>query len=236
MSTYSTEEMTYFIIFDGHKLILWVYSRMKTTMVLCSSKSEENSISLPSQSRTLRAPAALSWSSVRILLGSIIALGTNEYPAKMSHVRPPWYSSSHGSVWERNGGQRAPSFHIRFPSSSRPMLFPHQQHPVIFYLWHNCLWYQLLTSPTMMHRQQNPPNVPIIEVGKLMRLGRDISYGRSDCRSTALSRLHRVSVARWRAVFFLFSWLFIGHTAIHDTWDVWVCHIDIWRKHAYYVY
>ena len=36
---------------------------------------------------------------------------------------------------------------------------------------------------TVMHRQQNPPNVPIIELGELV--GRDISWGRSDCRNTA---------------------------------------------------
>ena len=48
---------------------------------------------------------------------------------------------------------------------------------------------------TAMHRQQNPPNVPIIELGELVGLGRDISWGRSDCRKTALSCLYRVSVA-----------------------------------------
>jgi len=30
---------------------------------------------------------------------------------------------------------------------------------------------------TTMHRQQNPPNVPIIELGELVGLGRDISWG-----------------------------------------------------------
>ena len=88
-----------------------------------------------------------------------------------------------------------------------------------------------------MHRQQNPPNIPIIEVGKLMGLGRDISYGRSDCRNTALSRLYRVSVARWRTVFLLFSLLFIRQSLSFITQETsWVCHIDVWRKHVYYVY
>ena len=57
--------------------------------------------------------------------------------------------------------------------------------------------YQLSTPTdhkTAMRRQQTPPNVPIIELGATCR--RDISWGRSDCSNTALSRLYRVSVAR----------------------------------------
>jgi len=57
--------------------------------------------------------------------------------------------------------------------------------------------YQLSTPTdhkTVMRRQQTPPNVPIIELGATCR--RDISWGRSDCSNTALSRLYRVSVAR----------------------------------------
>jgi len=43
---------------------------------------------------------------------------------------------------------------------------------------------------TAMHRQQNPPNVPIIELGELVGLERVISWGRSDCRNTVPSQLY----------------------------------------------
>jgi len=64
---------------------------------------------------------------------------------------------------------------------------------------------------TAMRRQQNPPNVPIIELGELVGLGRDISWGRSDCRNTALSHLYRVSAARRRR----------GRTCLIG-WETWI--------------
>ena len=70
---------------------------------------------------------------------------------------------------------------------------------------------------TAMHRQQNSPNVPIMELGELVGLGRDISWGGSDYRNKALSRLYRVSVARWDG----------GRTCLIE-WETWIlipwCH------------
>jgi len=60
------------------------------------------------------------------------------------------------------------------PTNLQPytLLFCHQQHPVAFYWWHN----RLVSTSNYQHRQQNPPNVPIIELGELVGLGRDISW------------------------------------------------------------
>ena len=51
---------------------------------------------------------------------------------------------------------------------------------------------------TAMHRQQNPPNVPIIELGAFVGLGSDVSWGRNDHRNTALFCLYWVSMAHRR--------------------------------------
>jgi len=47
-----------------------------------------------------------------------------------------------------------------------------------------------------MHRQQNPSNVPMFELGAFVGLGSDISWERSDHRKIALLCLYWVSVAR----------------------------------------
>ena len=114
-----------------------------------------------------------------------------------------------------------PTAHPAINPQPQTMLFRHQQHlPMTWLPSVPTSNYQSLTSTdhrTTMHRQQNPPNVPVIKLGELVGSGRDFSWGRSDYRNTALLRLYRVSVASQRG----------GRTCLIG-WETWIlipwCH------------